>query len=249
MSKAGRAISRRNFLKMAGIGYSSLLVTPPKLEGATMLSDYFERLNNGERLGPVEMGQFKEKLNEIENKVSYWSQNGPDTLYAKKMWTQDAFFQNMPMSFMVMDRSTDITIPNNSFTTITGYGTYTPVTGDRVTATNDFFELDTTNGRIYIKQTGRVYAFYVYTSWKENATGYRAARVYQYKGSDGSSISSSTAYRMNGVNGGRTSLGTFIFIPWGGTRGIGDYAELACYQDSGTTVDIEYTAFGAFVLR
>lgn len=213
-----------------------------------MISDWLEKMNKGEKLSPTEMQMLKEKMDDLENKVSFWSQNGPDTLYARKIWAQDAFFQNMPTSFMVMDRQADLTIPNSTFTTVTNYMTYTPVTGDRVTPSNDFFEFDTTNGRIYIKQTGRVYGFYVFVVWATNANGHRAARIYQYK-KDGTEITYSVAHRMPPPPDGNLSFPSFLTIPWGGARGVGDYLTLKLYQTSGGDLAATSMAFGAFVLR
>ena len=85
---------------MMGI-VSMAMFNPFRLEGVEMLSDWIARINNGEKLSPTEIGLFKERMDALENKVSYWSQKGDETLYARKMWAQEAFFQTAPMSFAV----------------------------------------------------------------------------------------------------------------------------------------------------
>lgn len=213
------------------------------------LSDYLEKMATGEKLNSAEIAHMKTLVDETTEKVSMWSKDGPDTLTVRKLRAQDAFFTNMPTSYMVMDRR-DATIPNNSWTPVTTFLEYTPVSGDRVSNTNDFFEIDVVNGRIYCNQPSRMYAFYIFTTWKSDPNGYRAARVAQYNAEDDSLIATSSVYRIPAVGGtGRTTFTSFIFVPWGGDREPGDYTVLELYQNSGSDVDAEYVAFGAFVIR
>jgi hypothetical protein len=99
-----------------------------------------------------------------------------------------------------------------------------------------------------MKQTGRVYAFYVFTVWGTNGTGNRAARLYQYH-PDGTEITYSVAFRLQPPSDGNLSFASFIFVPWGGSRGIGDYVQLKVYQNSGGDLTLSQCALGAFVLR
>lgn len=223
--------------------------TEQKVDENMKLSDYLERMARGDKLNSMEVQHMKTLADEMDEKVAMWSKDGPNTMTVRNLKAQDAFFTNMPMSFMVMDRQVDLTIPNGSFTSVTDYAEYTPVTGDRVSASNDFFELDTATGKIFVKQPNRVYAFYVYVAWAGNANGHRAARIYQYNGEDDSEITYSVSHRIPPSPDGGTSFATFTFIPWGGERTIGDYLILKLYQTSGGDLDVLSVAFGAFVLR
>jgi hypothetical protein len=223
---------------------------PPSMkEGKPMnVSDLILKIADGHKLDISERELLKKSLDEQDTKISLWSKNGLDTVSARKVYADEAFFQNSPMAYKVMDKQVDTTIPDGTFTAIDSYAAYTPVTGERVTATNDFFELDTTNGRIYIKQNARAYAFYVFTVWATNGTGNRAARLYQYQ-ADGTEITYSLSYRLAPPPDGNLSFATFTVIPWGGSRGIGDYVQLKVYQNSGGNLDLTSVSLGAFVLR
>lgn len=213
------------------------------------LSDYLEKMARGDKLNSLEVQHMKTLADEMDEKVAMWSKDGPNTLTVRSLRAQDAFFTNMPTAYMVMDRR-DYAIPHNSWTSVSDYLEYTPVSGDRVSNTNDFFELDVTNGRIYLNQPNRMYAFYVFTTWVNNVDGYRAARVAQFNAEDDSQIAVSDVYRIPAVGGtGRTTFTAFIFVPWGGDRQPGDYAVLQLYQNSGVEIEAQYVAFGAFVIR
>ena len=239
---------RRAFLKMTAAGILSLFI--PKIErNENMIGDILEKLAQQQLLSQDEIGRLKKWGNQTEKDGIFTSslQNGQGNININRITSQDAFFQNMPTSYMVMDKQSSTTIAHNTQTDITGYSTYTPVSGDRASFSNDFFELDTTNGRIYIKQTGRMYGFYTYFEWDTNSTGYRAARVRQYH-ADGTLFNHSMTVRAEAIDGSTTST-NIAFIPWGGTRLIGDYCTLTLYQNSGGNVDCLQCAFGAFVVR
>jgi hypothetical protein len=238
-------------LKLTAAGLFAFFFQQPPLmkEGYPMnLSDLILKIADGDKLNISERELLKKTLDEQDTKISLWSKNGLDTLSTKKVYADEAFFQNALMAFMVMDKQADTTIPDGTFTAINTYAAYTPVTGERVTGSNDYFELDTANGRIYIKQTGRVYGFYVFTVWGTNGTGNRSARLYQYH-ADGTEITYSVSFRLAAPSDGNMSFSTFTFIPWGGVRGIGDYVQLKVSQSSGGDLTLGQCALGAFVLR
>ena len=161
---------------------------------------------------------------------------------------QDAYFDRLPNGYMVMDKTSATTVSDSTQTTITGYQTWTPATGDTVSTSNQYFDLDTTNGRIYIKKANRQIGFYVFNVWDANALGYRSARVVQYN-KDGTEITSSNVFRLSAPPTNNFVMAGTIFIPWSSPRDVGDYASLVLFQTSGGALDLNTCAFGAFVIR
>jgi hypothetical protein len=219
-------------------------MTSPFDEG---LLHQFTNLYDGQRSSANELEDLRQVAQQIEQvKQHVLSWVSPGVVTFNRVEAQETFFRTMPNNFIVMDKVVPTAINHDTVTLISGYDPYAPVTGERPSATNDFFSVDETNGRIYILQPTRMYGFYILNHWA-NGSGYRSARVYAYN-ADGTEIGYSFAYRHVATTS-LTSVSTTIFVPWGGSRGIGDYVRMSVYQNSGGTIDLDQCALGAFVIR
>jgi len=211
------------------------------------LPDVFLKVADNKPLSPQERDFLRRMGTELQLRVSDVG-GMSKAITTSALYAQDTYLDRLPNGYMVMDKNSATTVSTSTQTEITGYDNFTPTTGDEVSTSNQYFDLDTTNGRIYVKKANRQIGFYAFVSWSANATGYRSARVVQYN-KDGTEITSSSLFRLSATPTNNFVMSATIYIPWSSPRDVGDYATLVLFQTSGGALDLAQCAFGAFVIR
>lgn len=210
------------------------------------LADVWAKIANNAALTPQELDFLKRSATNLQLRANDVGEMR-NTISTTTVHAQDAYFDRLPNGYIVMDKSATTSVADSTQTTISNYQTYSPMSGAQVSTSNEYFDIDTTNGRIYVKKANRQIGLYSHVQWNASAAGYRSARFYQYdKG--GTEITYSSVYRLPAPPTNNFIMSTTIFIPWVSPRDVGDYVTMVLFQTSGAALDLNACAFGAFVI-
>lgn len=204
------------------------------------IADIFLKMAEQQVLTPsekIELQQFVDMTYKAEGAVNSWisSPNSPESPYIRSLKGLEAFFEFIPTEALFAVKSDDVSIPDDTETTINFSSGTTSTYFNRI------------NGTIYIPHSSNLIAVVGKAQFEDNSTGRRAVHVNRYTEAGAFQVGD-TLISLSASNTDPTTVSwaAVLYLP---ENSATHSLQFTVVQTSGGNLLMQYMSIGVFVVR